>query len=107
MKANLFALQCAIVLSNQARFSRKQISVEGRSTRYARVADSGNTVTFQFCPVCGSTVYWELDAFPDVIAVAVGGFGDPAFPAPAISVYERSRHDWLNFPSDLPIEHSD
>ena len=59
------------VLSNQARFSRKQISVEGRSTRYARVADSGNTVAFQFCPVCGSTVYWELDALPDVIAVAV------------------------------------
>jgi hypothetical protein len=95
------------VLSNQARFNRSQISVEGRSTRYVRVGDSGKGVAFQFCPVCGSTVYWELEGFPDVLAVAVGAFADPAFPAPQHSVYQRSKHHWVKLPADLPIHHED
>ena len=66
-----------------------------------------NTVAFQFCPVCGSTVYWELEGYPDVIAVAVGAFADAAIPAPQVSVYERSWHHWLRLPSDTPIQHSD
>jgi hypothetical protein len=95
------------VLSNQARFNRSQITVEGRSTRYVRTADSGNAVAFRFCPVCGSTVYWELEGFPDVIAVAVGAFADAAFPAPQISVYERSKPPWVRLPADAPIQHSE
>ena len=95
------------ILSNQARFNRNQVKVEGRSTHYDRTADSGNAVAFQFCPVCGSTVYWELEGYPDVIAVAVGAFADPAFPAPQISVYERSQHHWVGLPADTPIQHSD
>jgi hypothetical protein len=95
------------VLSNQARFNRNQITIEGRSTCYARVADSGNGLAFRFCPVCGSTVYWELEEFPDVIAVAVGAFGDPTFRAPQYSVYERRRHHWFNLSADMPIQHSD
>ena len=47
------------------------------------------------CPDCGSTVFWELSGFHDVIAVAVGGFADPSFPAPKVSVYEQRRHAWL------------
>jgi hypothetical protein len=95
----------AAVLSNQARFNRRQITVEGRSTRYVRTADSGNAVAFRFCPVCGSTVYWELEGFPDVIAVAVGAVADAAFPAPQISVYERSKPSWMRLPADAPIQH--
>jgi hypothetical protein len=71
-----------------------------------RVADSGNTVTFQFCPVCGSTVYWEAQGFPGLIAVAVGSFADPAFPAPAHSVCEWRRHHWVKAAFDMPVEHS-
>ncbi len=41
----------------QARFPRDQVEIKGRATEFARVADSGNKVTFSFCPACGSTVY--------------------------------------------------
>jgi hypothetical protein len=95
------------VLSNQARYGRNCIKVEGCSTRWVRTADSGNGITFHFCPVCGSTVYWELEGFPDVVAVAVGAFADPSFPAPQHSVYERHRHCWVKLPADMPIQHLD
>lgn len=84
------------VFGTQARFTREHVSVAaGASKTFTRAADSGNSVTTHFCPDCGSTVYWELSGFPDVIAVAVGGFADPSFPPPKVSVYEKRRHAWL------------
>ncbi len=84
------------VFGMQARFTREAVSVAaGASKTFTRSADSGNAVTFHFCAECGSTLYWELSGFPDVYAVAVGAFADPSFPAPKVSVYERSRHSWL------------
>lgn len=94
------------VYGAQARFERGQVTkILGRSTRYTRPAESGNAVTFHFCPVCGSTVYWELSGFPNVYSVAVGAFADPAFPQPRVSVFERSRHAWALHPEHLPMEH--
>lgn len=89
----------------QARFPRDQVRFEGRSTQYVRTADSGNRITFHFCPDCGSTVYYQLEQVPDAIAVPVGAFADPAFPAPTISVYEARRHAWAGIP--VEVEHYD
>jgi hypothetical protein len=95
------------VFGNQAWFNRQQItSIVGISTEFKRVADSGNSVTFRFCAVCGSTVYREAEGFPGLIAVAVGSFADPAFPAPAHSVCERRRHHWVEAAFGTPVEHS-
>ena len=86
----------------QARFGRDQIALGGRSKTYRRTADSGNEVSFHFCPDCGSTVYYRLGPMPDVIAVPVGAFADRAFPAPGVSVYEARQHEWLQLlPADI------
>ena len=91
----------------QSRFRREQVSISGRSTCYTRAADSGNSVSFHFCPTCGSTVYWELSGFSDLIAVALGMFADPGYPAPMISVWERTRHPWTEHIADQAMQHSD
>jgi hypothetical protein len=95
------------VFSVQARFNRDRVKVRGNAIQYARVADSGNRLTFNFCPVCGSTVYWKSEAAPDLIAVAVGAFADQTFPAPDYSVWERNRHAWAAMGTDRPVQHSD
>jgi len=61
-----------------------------------------NALTFHFCPTCGSTVYWEGEGFPGFVAVAIGTFADPNFPAPTIAVWEESRHPWISLPADTP-----
>ena len=87
----------------QARFRREQVTaIEGKATEFSRVGDEGNRITLRFCPECGSTLYWTISNFPDLIAVAVGGFADRDFPAPRISVYESRRHPWVMVPE---IEH--
>ena len=69
------------VISNQARFRREQVTLAGNATAWARTAESGNLLTFHFCPICGSTVYWENEGFPGYVTVAIGNFADPNFPA--------------------------
>ena len=91
----------------QARFAREQVTrIEGRSSEYVRTGDEGTKAEFRFCPECGSTVYWHNLAMPDVIAVPVGAFADPAFPPPTRSVYGVRRHAWVNVP-DSVTEHLD
>jgi hypothetical protein len=59
------------VISNQARFRREQVTFAGEATAWIRTAESGNALTFHFCPTCGSTVYWEGEGFPGYVAVVM------------------------------------
>ncbi|MEX0590771.1 MAG: GFA family protein [Xanthobacteraceae bacterium] len=61
-------------------FACSDVKVAGEASDYSRPSDSGQPVTFHFCPRCGSTVFWEPARNPDLVAVAVGAFGDPSFP---------------------------
>jgi hypothetical protein len=95
------------VFGTQARYHRDQVTIEGRATEFLRIGDEGNEITFRFCPVCGSTVYWQLSGDPELIAVAVGAFADPQFPAPQRSVYNARRHAWAVPANDASLEHLD
>ncbi len=88
------------VFGAQARFRRHDVAVQGRSTAYVRVGDAGGRITFHFCPVCGSTVYYALEHDAETVAIPVGAFADPSFPAPVRSVYESRKHAWVNVPAD-------
>lgn len=89
----------------QARFPRDKVAATGRSTAYVRVGDEGGRATFHFCPECGATVYYQIDDMPYFVAIPVGAFADPGFPAPRVSVYEARRHAWVGIPEDA--EHID
>ncbi len=91
------------VFGAQARFPRRAVRISGTSSVYVRVGDDGGKVSFHFCPHCGATVHYGLEGLPEHIAVPVGAFADPAFPAPSFSVYEERQHAWVGLPPD--IEH--
>jgi hypothetical protein len=89
----------------QARWPEAQVALTGRSKTWERVADSGHKATYQFCPDCGSTVAYIIEGWPGVIAVPVGAFADPTFPAPKFSVYEHRKHPWVAVLGEN-VEHS-
>jgi hypothetical protein len=80
-------------------FQRQDVETSGVTRPYTRSSDSGSQVTFHFCPNCGSSVFWEPQRKPEAIAVAVGAFADPQFPAPTREVYTERRHPWVEFSS--------
>ena len=93
--------------SNNARFPEAKVTFEGRSKEYTRVADSENRVIYNFCPECGTTVHYRIDAQPGLIAIPVGAFADLNFPAPFVSVYHESRrYPWVEIKAE-PLERID
>jgi hypothetical protein len=82
------------------------VRVTGRHSDFVRTSDKGDRdITFHFCPDCGATVFYRGSDAPEVIAVPVGAFADPSFPAPTVSVFETRRHPWLAVPAAM--EHHD
>ena len=73
----------------------EQISIAGESRSYSRPTDAGHEFTTHFCPHCGTSVHWASGKNPGLVGVAVGALADPSFPAPVRSVWERSKHAWV------------
>lgn len=86
--------------AQQARYPRENVQISGNSTTYFRAGDEGGGATFHFCPQCGATVYYEPKDLPAYVAIPVGAFADPGFPAPTVSVYEERMHGWVVPPPD-------
>ena len=95
----------------QARWPAEQVTIEGRSSSFVLVSDSGNRATFHFCPDCGSDVHYEIDGkfddkFDELVAIPLGAFDDPFSLAPRFSVWEMRKNDWVEI-AGPDIEHWD
>jgi hypothetical protein len=110
---NSCQMRTGTAFSIQGRFPRDKVKIEGESTKWTFPNDKGPEVTyrscdsggatFHFCPTCGTTVYWDIAAAPDVIGIAIGTLTDPTFPAPVISGFETYGHPWAMNAADLEI----
>lgn len=80
------------------------VRISGAPKEHVRAGESGGKVRCYFCPDCGSTVFWKPDKFPAMIGVAVGAIADSNFPAPIKSVFERSKHAWVDI-DGTDVEH--
>ena len=90
----------------QARWPLDQVSTKGRSKAHVAFADSGNRITFHFCPDCGSDVHYEIEGkFNGLVAIPLGAFDDPYFLKPRFSVWEKRKHDWVEILGD-GVEHT-
>jgi hypothetical protein len=90
----------------QARFPLADVTIAGESRVWTKTNDSGAATDFHFCPTCGGNLYYRGGGFPDLIAVAIGAFADPSFPAPRLSVWETRKHGWVEILGDA-VEHCD
>lgn len=82
--------------SVQARWPADQVKIEGASKTWENRADSGNRITFHFCPECGSDVHYEIHGkFDGLIAIPLGAFDDPYSASPSFSVWEKRKCDWV------------
>ena len=91
----------------QAGYTAGQVTVAGRHHDYPRTSDEADRKVhvFQFCPDCGSTVFYTEPDEPDLVVVMVGAFADPSFPPPRESGYGDRRHPWVALPEG--IEHDE
>jgi hypothetical protein len=88
--------------SVHAYFARDAISVGGATNTHARAGDTGCMITFHFCPVCASTLHWDVEAMPDMVGIPVGLFADPAFPPPTTSIFVPQKMPRVAIPEGVP-----
>lgn len=89
------------VFGAQARFPAASVTIRGNATQFVRVGDAGSRVLFSFCPICGVTVHYTIEGLEELIAIPVGAFAEPSFPAPTVSVYEHRMHRWVQMTGDI------
>ena len=83
-------------------------TVIGRATEYVRAGDQGSRFRFRFCPVCGTNLFHTEEGREGAgVAVAVGAFADPTFPAHEDSVYDCRRHSWVQLPPGIATYEKD
>jgi hypothetical protein len=84
----------------QARWPADKVTTEGQSKSWVNVADSGNRITFHFCPDRGSDVHYEIEGkFDGLVAIPLGAFDDPYFASPRFSVWEERSTNGCRFPA--------
>ena len=65
------------------------------------IAQSGKGLDRNFCPNCGSRVFTNLESFPGMIFVTIGGLANPKGIKPLLEMFTKRRLDWAK-PLDLP-----
>ncbi|NSY14820.1 GFA family protein [Agrobacterium vitis] len=88
----------------QARFPKKNVTLYGACQQWERTGESGRLAKHFFCPTCGSTVVYENEDLPNMVAIPVGAFADPGFPFPQRSIFESRKHGWVEI-TDAALRH--
>ena len=90
-----------------ASFAENQvISITGETSCYNGLEVDGvgavgipGGINYRFCPVCGSSVYFDM-VFPTTgeryFTIALGSFVEPVFPPPASEYGTAFRHPWVS-----------
>jgi hypothetical protein len=75
---------------------------EGALSEYTKTADSGNQITRQFCPGCGTHLFAKSSARPQFRVVRTGNLDDPSSVQPNANIWAASAPNWACL--DLALE---
>jgi len=98
MSANVEPAACSRFTQG---FREKRCTSKGKGRSSFVPTNEGAKCRFSFCATCGSTVFYVEESQEQHVAIPVGGFADPAFPAPTVLVYEESRHSWVAMSDEM------
>ncbi|MCC2658157.1 MAG: hypothetical protein K0Q76_3265 [Panacagrimonas sp.] len=70
------------------------LAVTGALASYQSRADSGNLLTREFCPTCGTHLFSQADVRPQFRVVRTGTLEDPASVKPGVNIWAASAPGW-------------
>jgi len=76
-------------------------ALEGETKIYKRTAESGRAVDYEFCPTCGTTFSWQIEAVPTRRMFAGGAFDDMSQFTVAGEMYTSTALPWARIGSEL------
>ncbi|MHC4105445.1 MAG: GFA family protein [Planctomycetota bacterium] len=76
--------------------------ISGIVKAYTKTADSGNKITREFCPKCGSPLFTKVDAFPHTVWIKAGSLDEPELIKPTHQTWTGKAVKWAYIDDDLP-----
>lgn len=88
-----------------AYFKQEDVEVlRGALTTYEHRSDETQRwLRIQFCPKCGTTVTWTVEAMPGMRALGLGTFDDPKWLKVERFGWYRSAHPWVIAPAGVEV----
>ncbi len=85
------------------RFNLKDLKIftENPSKSFTKISDSGNEITREFCPDCGSPLFTFSPHHPDYVWVKAGCLDDMSIVEPTYQSWTDSKVKWSIIPNDL------
>ncbi len=81
---------------------RGVLTVTGTLKTYHDQGDSGGAVDRHFCPDCGSPLFSDAPARPDLVFIKAGTLDDPGWVTPQIHIWTESAMAWTTIPAGIP-----
>ena len=76
-------------------------TVSGTLAEHSKTAASGNLVTRQFCPNCGTHIFAKSSARPQFRVVRAGNLDEPSSIRPGVNIWASSAPDWACLDPEL------
>jgi hypothetical protein len=70
------------------------LEISGTLANYVKTADSGNQITRQFCPACGTQMFGLSSGRPQFRVVRTGNLDEPSSIKPTANIWANSAPDW-------------
>jgi hypothetical protein len=77
------------------------LGIEGPTTTFQSIADSGNGMHRRFCPACGTHLFSNSGGRPHLTVVRAGTFDSPDYPEPSAAIWVDSAPRWACIAEDL------
>ncbi len=74
----------------------------GKPKGYTTIADSGNKITREFCPDCGSPLFTRAEACPGKVFIKAGSLASPEIIKPTHQTWIEMAVPWAYLDKDLP-----
>ena len=76
--------------------------VTGQVKSFTKTADSGNKITREFCPKCGSPLFTKAPSKPEFVWIKAGSLDDSTGIKPNNQIWTDAAVPWAYIPVDLP-----
>ena len=83
-------------------FRADGFEITGETTDYVPIADSGNVMHRRFCPSCGTPLFSQSEARPNLIIARGGALDDPEIARPGGAIWTDSAPSWACIDTALP-----
>jgi len=81
------------------------LTISGALSEHTKAANSGNEITREFCPQCGTHLFARADARPQFRVVRVGNLDNPSSVRPSMNIWAASAPSWACL--DMALERVD